>query len=110
MVIKGSAAKRDEEKLHPGADVEQEGKKEKEEMEGRDWGVQGQGQKKRKQQRKGKNESERTEREREREIRMVWIATGNERLEREGHNDFGCTLHCCVEAHAIRMEMRLMLC
>lgn len=29
MVIKGSAAKRDGERLHPAADVEQEGKKEK---------------------------------------------------------------------------------
>lgn len=45
MVIKGSAAKRDAERLHPAADVEQEGKKEKEETEGREWGVRGQGQK-----------------------------------------------------------------
>lgn len=29
MVIKGSAAKRDRMRLHPAADVEQEGKKEK---------------------------------------------------------------------------------
>lgn len=68
MVIKGSAAKRDGERLHPAADVEQEGKKEKEEMEGRECGVRGQGQEEKKktdriQQRKGKEENERTERE-----------------------------------------------
>lgn len=34
MVIKGSAAKRDGERLHPAADVEQEGKKEKRGGEG----------------------------------------------------------------------------
>lgn len=34
MVIKGSAAKRDGERLHPAADVEQEGKKEKREEDG----------------------------------------------------------------------------
>lgn len=37
MVIKGSAAKRDGERLHPVADVEQGGKKEKEESVGRGW-------------------------------------------------------------------------
>lgn len=37
------------------------------------------------------------------------MATGNERLEREGHNDFRRAL-CCVEAHAVGMEMRLMSC
>lgn len=25
------------------------------------------------------------------------MVTGNERLEREGHNDFGRTLQCCME-------------
>lgn len=38
------------------------------------------------------------------------MATGNERLECEGHNDFGGSLHCCVKEHAVRMEMSLMLC
>lgn len=38
------------------------------------------------------------------------MATGNERLGREGHNDFSRALQCCVEAHADRMEMRLMSC
>lgn len=38
------------------------------------------------------------------------MATGNERLEREGHNDFGRAFQCCVEVHAARMEMRLMSC
>ena len=36
MVIKGSAARRDGERLHPAADVEQEGRKERNEMEGRE--------------------------------------------------------------------------
>lgn len=27
--------------------------------------------------------------------------TGNERLEREGHNGFTPTRHCCVQVHAI---------
>lgn len=45
MVIKGSAAKRDGERLHLAADVEQEGKKETE-TEAKGWGVLGQGQKK----------------------------------------------------------------
>lgn len=65
MVIKGSVAKRDRERLHPTADVEQEAKKEKE-TEGRKWVVWGQGQKKETQERKGKNENERTEKERDR--------------------------------------------
>lgn len=47
MVIKGSAAKRDGERLHPAADVEQEGKKERKRGDGgaRMWGggVRGQG-------------------------------------------------------------------
>lgn len=65
MVIKGSAAKRDGERLHPAADVEQEGKKEIKEMEGREWGVQWQGREERERQwRKGKKEYGRTERER----------------------------------------------
>lgn len=38
------------------------------------------------------------------------METGNERLEREGHNDLSRTFHCCVEVHAIGMEMRLMSC
>lgn len=67
MVIKGSAAKHDGERLHPGADVEQGGKKEREEAEGRDWGVQGQGQeKKRKQQRERAKMKAREQSERER--------------------------------------------
>lgn len=37
MVIKGSAAKRDGERLHPAADVEQEGKKEKGGTERKGW-------------------------------------------------------------------------
>ena len=36
------------------------------------------------------------------------MATGDERLEHEGHNDFA--LQCCVEVHAVGMEMRLMSC
>lgn len=65
MVIKGGAAKRDGERLHPAADVEQEGKKEIKEMEGREWGVQWQGREERERQwRKGKKEYGRTERER----------------------------------------------
>lgn len=64
MVIKGSAAKRDRERLHPAADVEQEGKKEIKEMEGREWGMQWQGrEEKERQWRKGKKEYGRTERE-----------------------------------------------
>lgn len=39
MVIKGSAAKRDGKRLHPVADVEQEGKKRKEEKEKRESAV-----------------------------------------------------------------------
>lgn len=38
------------------------------------------------------------------------METGNERREREGHNDFGLARRCCVEAHAVGMEMRLMSC
>lgn len=39
MVIKGSAAKRDGERLRTAAEVEQEGKKEITEIEEREWGV-----------------------------------------------------------------------
>ena len=72
MVIKGSAAKRDGERLHPAADVEQEGKKEKEETEGRERGVRGArtGEKKT----DGRERARRKtgeQREREREIRKV---------------------------------------
>lgn len=64
MVIKGSAAKRDGERLHPAADVEQEGMKKKGETEGRDFGVQGQ--KKRKTAQKGqKRKWENRERDKE---------------------------------------------
>lgn len=68
MVIKGSAAKRDGERLHPAADVEQEGKKEKRGDGGERMGCAGArtGEKKKneRQQRKGKEENGRTERER----------------------------------------------
>lgn len=58
MVIKGSAAKRDRERLHPGADVEQERKKEKGDGGGRELGVRETriGRKEQKQQGKGKKE------------------------------------------------------
>lgn len=70
MVIKGRVAKRDGERLHPAADVEQEGKKEKKKGdEGERTGCVGARteKKKERQQRKGKEENGRTEKERERD-------------------------------------------
>lgn len=71
MVIKGSAAKRDGERLHPAADVEQEGKKEKRGGEGGERtgcvGARTMEKKKETQQRKGKEENRRTERGRDKE-------------------------------------------
>lgn len=66
MVIKVSAAKRDGERLHPAADVEQERERERgEEMEGEDR-VRGGKDWRKRQQRKGKKENWGIEREGER--------------------------------------------
>lgn len=82
MVIKGSAAKRDGERLHPAADVEQEGMKKKERQRGEILVCKDR--RKERRHRKGKKENGKTEKE----IRKVWMVTGNERLEAWGSQPF----------------------
>lgn len=103
MVIKGSAAKHDEERLHPAADVEQEGRKGEEQRwrgadrmcRGKDGGKM----------RKGKEEKWGSRKTKDKKA-----LTGNEKLEWAGHNGFTPTRHCCAQVHAIWIEMRLMSC
>lgn len=101
MVIKGSVAKRDEERLHPAAEVEQEGRKrEKQRWRGEDRMCRGKdgekwGRARRKNEGVGKTKDKKA-------------LTGNERLEWEGHNGFTPTRHCCAQVYTAWMEMRLM--
>lgn len=55
--------------------------------------------------RKGKNENGRTEKARDKEG-LEWP----QEMKAEGRDDFffNGALQCCVKAHAVRMEMRLM--